>query len=47
MMVLITYDIKTDNDNGAKRLRHIAKACLDYGVRVQDSVYDCVEDPAQ
>ena len=47
MMVLITYDIETDNDNGAKRLRHIAKACLDYGVRVQYSVFECEVDPAQ
>lgn len=47
MMVLITYDIKTDHNNGAKRLRHIAKACLDYGVRVQYSVFECEVDPAQ
>lgn len=46
-MILITYDIKTDHGNGARRLRRIAKACLDYGVRVQYSVFECDVDPAQ
>ncbi|MGE4502866.1 MAG: CRISPR-associated endonuclease Cas2 [Thiomicrospira sp.] len=47
MMVLITYDISFDDPGGQRRLRHIAKACLDYGVRVQYSVFECELDPAQ
>jgi len=47
MMVLITYDISLEGDNGAKRLRHIAKTCLDYGVRVQYSVFECEIAPDQ
>ncbi len=47
MMVLITYDISTDIGNGANRLRRVAKACLDYGQRVQYSVFECELDPAQ
>ena len=47
MMVLITYDISFDDPGGQRRLRHIAKACLDCGVRVQYSVFECEVDPAQ
>ena len=47
MMVLITYDISFDDEGGRKRLRHVAKACLDYGVRVQYSVFECDLEPAQ
>jgi len=47
MMVLITYDISIDDPGGRRRLRHIAKACLDHGVRVQYSVFECEVDPAQ
>ena len=47
MMVLITYDIATVCSEGAKRLRHIAKHCLDYGIRVQYSVFECEVTPAQ
>ena len=47
MMVLITYDISFDDPGGQRRLRHIAKACLDHGVRVQYSVFECEVDPAQ
>ncbi|MDR0571606.1 MAG: CRISPR-associated endonuclease Cas2 [Rickettsiales bacterium] len=47
MMVLISYDIKTGDIGGQKRLRHISKACLDYGQRVQFSVFECEVDPAQ
>lgn len=47
MKMLITYDICTSEPGGSKRLRHIAKACLDYGVRVQNSVFECEVDPAQ
>lgn len=41
MYILVTYDISTDSRGGAKRLRRIAKACLDYGQRVQFSVFEC------
>ena len=46
MLVLITYDVNVSSDNGAKRLRNIAKTCLDYGMRVQHSVFECEVDPA-
>ena len=39
MMVLITYDVKTESEGGPKRLRKIAKACENYGQRVQNSVF--------
>lgn len=47
MMVLITYDVAMDDPEGARRLRHLAKICLDYGVRVQYSVFECEVEPAQ
>ena len=47
MMVLITYDVNTENAAGRKRLRKIAKLCQDYGQRVQNSVFECAVDPAQ
>lgn len=47
MMVLVTYDVSTQDVDGAGRLRRIAKLCLDYGVRVQYSVFECEIDPAQ
>jgi CRISPR-associated protein Cas2 len=47
MLVLITYDIKTDSAGGPKRLRNIAKTCLDFGQRVQYSVFECDISPAQ
>jgi CRISPR-associated protein Cas2 len=47
MMVLVTYDVSFDNEGGPRRLRHLAKLCLDYGVRVQYSVFECDVDPAQ
>lgn len=47
MMVLITYDVSVTSEGGTKRLRHISKACLDYGQRVQNSVFECEIDPAQ
>jgi len=46
-MVLITYDVNTGDDAGKKRLRKVAKACQDYGQRVQNSVFECIIDPAQ
>ena len=47
MLVLITYDVNLTSDGGSKRLRHISKTCLDYGVRVQYSVFECEIIPAQ
>jgi CRISPR-associated protein Cas2 len=47
MMVLITYDVAVTTDGGARRLRHVAKECKNYGQRVQYSVFECVVDPAQ
>lgn len=46
MFVLVSYDVATE-DNGQKRLRRVAKACQDYGQRVQYSVFECIVDPAQ
>ncbi|OYW53889.1 MAG: CRISPR-associated endonuclease Cas2 [Hyphomicrobium sp. 32-62-53] len=47
MMVLITYDVGTATDGGKRRLRRVARACQDYGQRVQFSVFECEVDPAQ
>lgn len=47
MLVLITYDINTESEGGKKRLRHVAKECLNYGQRVQYSVFECELDAAQ
>ena len=47
MLMLITYDISFDDPNGQARLRHIAKHCLDYGVRAQYSVFECDVTPDQ
>ena len=46
-MVLITYDVETHNRSGQKRLRRVAKLCEDYGQRVQNSVFECILDPAR
>lgn len=47
MFVLISYDVNTEDATGRRRLRKIAKLCLDYGQRVQNSVFECVLDAAQ
>jgi len=47
LLVLITYDVKTETSQGRKRLRRIARACQDYGQRVQYSVFECELNPAQ
>jgi CRISPR-associated protein Cas2 len=46
MMVLVSYDVSM-NENGPKRLRRVARACKDFGQRVQFSVFECNIDPAQ
>jgi CRISPR-associated protein Cas2 len=47
MMVLITYDVNTEDAAGRKRLRRMAKQCVNYGTRVQNSVFECVLDASQ
>lgn len=47
MMVLVSYDVATIDKAGQRRLRRVAKACLDFGQRVQNSVFECDVDPAQ
>lgn len=47
MYILITYDVDTQNKEGQYRLRHVAKACVDYGQRVQNSVFECNLTEAQ
>lgn len=45
-MVLVSYDVSTKTPSGVRRLRKIAEACLDYGLRVQHSVFECNVEPA-
>ena len=47
MMVLVTYDVNLTDEGGKRRLRRVAKACEDWGQRVQQSVFECMVDPAQ
>jgi CRISPR-associated protein Cas2 len=47
MLVLVSYDVSTSDPGGQKRLNRVAKACKDYGQRVQYSVFECIVDPAQ
>jgi len=47
MMVLVTYDVSTTTPQGRRRLNRVAKTCLDYGQRVQNSVFECQVDPTQ
>ena len=47
MLVLITYDVNTETAAGRKRLRKVAKKCVDHGQRVQNSVFECLLDAAQ
>jgi CRISPR-associated protein Cas2 len=47
MMVLVSYDVATKDPGGSRRLNRVAKACEDFGQRVQYSVFECIVDPAQ
>lgn len=47
MLMLVTYDVNTEDTAGRLRLRRIAKRCLDFGQRVQNSVFECEVDPAR
>ncbi len=42
MMILVSYDVATSSPAGQRRLRHVAKACLNHGQRVQNSVFECL-----
>ncbi len=47
MLMLVAYDVNTESLGGRRRLRRVARACLDYGQRVQNSVFECEVEPAQ
>ncbi|MFR0847357.1 MAG: CRISPR-associated endonuclease Cas2 [Eubacterium sp.] len=47
MLVLITYDVSTEDSAGKTRLRKVAKECVNYGQRVQNSVFECLLDSSQ
>ena len=47
MMVLVAYDVNTETGEGRRRLRRVAKICQNYGQRVQNSVFECLVEPAQ
>lgn len=46
MLTVITYDVNTEDAAGRKRLRRVAKHCVNYGQRVQNSVFECIADAA-
>ncbi len=45
--MLVAYDVNTETSAGRRRLRQVARACLDFGQRVQNSVFECEVEPAQ
>lgn len=47
MLMLVTYDVSTEDAAGRRRLRRVARSCLDFGQRVQNSVFECEVDGAQ
>ena len=47
MLVLVCYDVSTSTEGGTGRLRKVARHCQNYGQRVQNSVFECLVDPAQ
>ncbi len=47
MLVIVSYDVSTINKRGQRRLRRVAKICESFGLRVQNSVFECIVDPAQ
>ena len=47
MLVLITYDVNTETAEGRRRLQKVAKQCVNYGQRVQNSVFECMLDATQ
>ena len=47
MLILVTYDVNTETKEGRRRLSRVAKQCVNYGTRVQNSVFECVMDLAK
>ena len=47
MLILVTYDVNTEDENGRARLRKVAKLCVKHGQRVQNSVFECILNEAQ
>ncbi|GIK21475.1 MAG: CRISPR-associated endonuclease Cas2 [Ignavibacterium sp.] len=47
MMVVVSYDVSTTTKSGRKRLKKVADTCLNFGIRAQNSVFECIIDPAQ
>lgn len=47
MLVLVTYDVSTETQSGKRRLAKVAKVCVNYGQRVQNSVFECIVDAAE
>lgn len=47
MMVVVSYDVSTKTASGKKRLKKVAETCLDFGIRAQNSVFECIIDPGQ
>jgi CRISPR-associated protein Cas2 len=47
MLMLVAYDVSTETAAGRRRLRRVARTCLDFGQRVQNSVFECEVDPGQ
>jgi CRISPR-associated protein Cas2 len=45
VLVVVSYDVATGDAKGRRRLRRVAKACLDFGQRVQNSVFECIVEP--
>lgn len=46
MMVVVSYDVSTTTLSGKKRLKKVANTCLDFGIRAQNSVFECIVEPA-
>ena len=47
MLILVTYDVNTEDEKGKTRLRKVAKLCVKHGQRVQNSVFECILIEAQ
>ena len=47
MLVVVAYDVSTESEEGRRRLRRVARVCENRGQRVQNSVFECLVDPAQ
>ncbi len=47
MMIIVSYDVSTKTMSGRKRLKKVADTCLNFGIRAQDSVFECIVEPAQ